>query len=184
MTVTNQPYVYCWTQKSTGMLYVGIRYSKTCHPQESTNVYIATHKIVREGVRQNPEDWSKQIVATGTKEDVIKLERSILRNLRGDPKCFNKNMKEHNPNFHGKSGSTKSYWSILSTEERSIRNLRGASKVDHSAKNVKRAQTMRLNGTFDQMRENISKSRSKEERSEAAKRGHLTRNSNRKHNDT
>jgi len=45
-----------------------------------------------------------------------------------------------------KSKSTTQQWAKLSKEERSARNKRLAAKIDHAAKNKKRAQTMRDRG--------------------------------------
>lgn len=146
MKHTNQPYVYCWSQNSTGFIYVGIRFAKDCYPDEPISSYIATQKDVVEGVTNNPYDWNKSIIAIGTKQEVIRLERAILRSLRGDKKCYNKNMKEHNSKFHGTKEGGKAYWQRLSPEDRSKRNKESAKKVDHHRKNVKRAETLKALG--------------------------------------
>jgi hypothetical protein len=69
------PYVYKWTHLPSLKWYVGVRTAKGCHPNDG---YICSSKVVKPMILQNPKQWIKTIVATGTVEDMVNLEYEIL----------------------------------------------------------------------------------------------------------
>ncbi len=94
---TYLPYVYRFTQVSTGKWYVGVRHRKGCHPNDGYN---SSSKVVRPLIESCSDDWIKEIVATGSKEAMIELEQFILEELNAaqDPMSFN--MHNSNGKFH------------------------------------------------------------------------------------
>lgn len=84
----NQCYVYKWCHKPTLMWYIGSRTAKGCHPFDG---YICSSKIVKPLILENPTEWSREIIAVGSKKEMIELEREILETVdaRNDPRSFN-----------------------------------------------------------------------------------------------
>ncbi len=83
------PYVYRFNQISTGMWYIGVRFAKGCHPDDGYN---SSSKTVRPLVESCPDEWLKEIIATGSKEAMVALERFILAELNAarNPMSFNR----------------------------------------------------------------------------------------------
>jgi hypothetical protein len=86
-------YLYKWTQKSTGMWYVGSRTSKNAHLNDG---YICSSKIVKPMIKENGQDWEKFILVIGDPVYIAKLEIEYLQNLNAasDPMSYN----QHNSN--------------------------------------------------------------------------------------
>jgi len=82
-------YVYKFTYLPNLMWYVGVRSSKGCHPNDG---YQSSSKIVKASVKANPELWKKEIIDTGTIEDMRQLEAEILQlvDAANDKRSFNK----------------------------------------------------------------------------------------------
>lgn len=72
------PYVYRLTDKLTGMRYIGSRYAKVCCPEDLGVEYFTTSKTVNPLFRADPDRFEKQIIVTGTKEYVIKVEHDLI----------------------------------------------------------------------------------------------------------
>jgi hypothetical protein len=68
-------FVYKWTQLSTGKWYIGSHTRKDAHPN---NGYICTSKIVKPMIKENPNDWVRIILETGSADDMVTLECEIL----------------------------------------------------------------------------------------------------------
>jgi hypothetical protein len=68
--------------------YVGSRTRKNCHPIDG---YICSSKRVKPMILENPSDWRREILATGTQEDMIFLETEILNlfDAKNDVRSFN-----------------------------------------------------------------------------------------------
>lgn len=81
-------YVYKWTHLPTMMWYVGSRTRKNCHPNDG---YICSSKVVEPMVIQNHSEWKREIIAIGTKEQMISLEVEILQlfDAKNDPRSYN-----------------------------------------------------------------------------------------------
>ena len=99
-------YVYRWTHLPTGCWYIGSRTAKGCHPNDG---YICSSKIVKPLVQHNPGQWARTILATGTAEQMRKLERDILVgcNAKKDVMSFNRNNADGMPSGGRKKGTVK-----------------------------------------------------------------------------
>lgn len=101
-------YVYKWTHLPTLNWYVGSRTSKHAHPDDG---YICSSKTVKASILSNVDDWRKEIIATGTAEEMYELESEILQttDARNDPRSYNK----HNNDFESSSytNATKNWQS-------------------------------------------------------------------------
>ena len=86
-------YVYKWVYKPNLNWYVGSRTAKNANLDDG---YICSSKIVKPLILENPDDWERSIVATGTKEEMRELESEVLTLLdaANDPRSYNK----HNQN--------------------------------------------------------------------------------------
>lgn len=97
-------YVYKWTHLPTLKWYVGSRTRKNCHPNEK---YICSSKIVKPLILANPNEWTREIIATGDPEEMSKLEGEILQTFdaKNDPRSFN----QHNNNgyFNSRDPDTR-----------------------------------------------------------------------------
>lgn len=68
-----EAFTYCWTDHKTGKLYVG------SHKGDPTDGYICSSKLMLQEYKIRPEDFSRQIIASGLFLDMRKLEEVILR---------------------------------------------------------------------------------------------------------
>jgi hypothetical protein len=88
------PFIYRWTQKSTGMWYIGSRTAIGCHPDDG---YICSSEIVRLAINAEPVDWYREILLIGEDPIEVRLEeRRILTelNARMDSLSYNKTNAE------------------------------------------------------------------------------------------
>ena len=79
-------FVYCWTDHKTKMLYVG------SHVGTLDDGYICSSKYMMEEYNKRPEDFTRQIVATGKEKDIRALETKILQscNAKMNEMFYNK----------------------------------------------------------------------------------------------
>lgn len=93
-------YVYKWTHIPTYAWYVGVRYGKGCNPDDG---YICSSKSVKPRILANPEEWRREILATGSVEEMRQLEREILELFfdKDDRRCLNRNGTFAPPVFTG-----------------------------------------------------------------------------------
>jgi hypothetical protein len=84
--MTYEAFVYCWTDTANQKLYVG------SHKGKIDDGYICSSKIMKEEYVKRPNDFVRQIVATGKLIDIRKLESKILQsvNARTDSNFYNK----------------------------------------------------------------------------------------------
>jgi hypothetical protein len=82
-------YVYKWTHIPTLKWYVGSRTATNCHPDDG---YICHSKDIKPLIVENSIEWSREIIATGTQQEMYELETTILSTLdaKNDPRSFNK----------------------------------------------------------------------------------------------
>jgi len=92
-----QAYLYRWTEKATGMWYIGSRYAKNSHPSDG---YICSSKIVKPMIIANPEGWEKQILVIGNPTDIRELEAKYLLSLSAASDLNSYNKHNGNKNFH------------------------------------------------------------------------------------
>lgn len=88
-------FVYKWTQISTGKWYIGSHTSKSAHSEDG---YICGSKIVKPMIKEYPEDWTRIILETGSKEEILILEHEIL-------KCLNAAQSEYSYNMSNGYGT-------------------------------------------------------------------------------
>lgn len=87
-------YVYKWTHIPSLRWYVGSRTAKGCHPEDG---YVCSNITLVEMIETKPHEWSREIIATGSKEEMYEFETTILEifDARHDPRSFN----GHNNDF-------------------------------------------------------------------------------------
>ena len=95
-------FIYKWTELSTGKWYIGARIAKRCNPNDG---YICSSRIVKPLINENPSNWKREILHTGSPEKMILLESSILHDL--DAKNNSKSYNMHNGD--GKFTTHKNY---------------------------------------------------------------------------
>ena len=81
-----ESFVYCWTDKKTNKLYIG------SHKGSIDDGYVCSSKYMLKEYNDRPNDFSRQIVATGNINDIRKLETKILKsaNARLDEMFYNR----------------------------------------------------------------------------------------------
>lgn len=67
-----EAFVYTWTNLETNQLYIG------SHKGTPDDGYVCSSKIMLEDYMKNRSAFSRQIVATGSHEDMIAFEHSLL----------------------------------------------------------------------------------------------------------
>lgn len=72
------PYVYRLTDKVTGKRYIGSRYAKSCSPDDLGVTYFTSSSIVSKLFKEDPSRFEKQILVTGDRDYVIRVEHSLL----------------------------------------------------------------------------------------------------------
>ena len=77
-------YVYKWTHIPTLKWYVG------SHSGRKKN-YICSSRIVKPLIHANPLEWQREIIAHGTLEEMVVLEKEILQlfDAMHDPRSYN-----------------------------------------------------------------------------------------------
>lgn len=83
------PFVYKWTEISTGMWYIGARFAQGCHPDDG---YICSSKVVKPKILSNPSDWVREILEIcENQESAQKRESEILLevNAAHNPQSYN-----------------------------------------------------------------------------------------------
>jgi hypothetical protein len=88
--LSNEAFVYCWTDTKTNKLYVG------SHKGTVDDGYISSSKYMLTEYKQRKEDFVRQIIAFGTDKEMRVFESKILNavNAAKDPLFYNK----HNDN--------------------------------------------------------------------------------------
>jgi hypothetical protein len=71
------------------MWYVGSRTAEGCYPEDG---YSCSSKTVKPLIEGLPNEWKREIIATGIKEEMLALEEEILMTVdaRSDPRSFNR----------------------------------------------------------------------------------------------
>lgn len=84
----HQPYVYIWRHTPSMKWYIGSRTAKKCHPEDG---YICSSKRVKPMIKANPHEWEREILATGTREEMLEYEFELLDmfDAKNDPRSFN-----------------------------------------------------------------------------------------------
>lgn len=87
-TITHTSFVYKWIHLPTGKWYIGCRTAKGCHPEDG---YITSSKLVKPLIKTNPKEWQREILHTGTPEEILNLEVSLLEEFdaKNNPLSYN-----------------------------------------------------------------------------------------------
>lgn len=95
----SEAFVYKWTDTTTEMWYIGY------HKGSIDDGYICSSKIVKPLIEANPGNWERTIIAHGTKQAMIDLERELLmeNNAKRNSNSYNK----HNGNGQALTGKPK-----------------------------------------------------------------------------
>lgn len=86
-------YVYCWTDKKTNMLYVGVKKGKF-----DAN-YITSSKTFNDEYQIRPIDFSREIIANCSWKEALSLEENILTHAEA----------ALSENFYNRSNGNKSF---------------------------------------------------------------------------
>lgn len=81
-----EAFVYCWTDRCNDKLYVG------SHRGSTEDGYVCSSKYMMEEYKKRPQDFTRQIVAQGTWNDIRHLEALILQSVdaKNDDHYYNK----------------------------------------------------------------------------------------------
>lgn len=87
-TITHTSFVYKWIHLPTGKWYIGSRTAKGCYPEDG---YISSSQLIKPLIKQNPTEWKREVIQTGSPEEMIKLETTLLESLdaKSNPMSFN-----------------------------------------------------------------------------------------------
>jgi hypothetical protein len=87
-TITHSSFVYKWIHLPTGKWYIGCRTAKGCHPNDG---YITSSKLVKTLINTNPEEWQREILHTGSPEEILSLEVALLKesDAKNNPLSYN-----------------------------------------------------------------------------------------------
>ncbi len=92
------PYLYKWTQLSTGMWYIGSKTQKGWGPSLHEK-YICSSKIVKPMILENRDDWVYEILVIGEASYIRKLETSYLLMLdaKNNSNSYNRSNASFDP---------------------------------------------------------------------------------------
>lgn len=85
-----KPYVYKVINKISKEFYYGSRTCKKCDPKESFDVYSTSNKLVSSLIKENQNLWEKEIIFTGSVDDVLFTELELIRKNKDDPLSLNR----------------------------------------------------------------------------------------------
>jgi hypothetical protein len=80
-----EAFVYCWSDMKTDMLYIGF------HKGSVDDGYICSSKYMMEEYKSRPNDFKRNIVASGSIDDMLSFESLLLKTLdaRNDSTMYN-----------------------------------------------------------------------------------------------
>jgi hypothetical protein len=84
-------FVYLWNYRPTGHYYIGSHWG---HPDDG---YICSSRLIKEHIAVNTAEWYREILATGSKESVRKIEQEIIEGVIDDPLCLNQTVGSNRP---------------------------------------------------------------------------------------
>jgi len=89
-------YVYKWVHMPTGKWYIGSRTRVGSHPDDG---YYCSSKTVKPLILANPDEWKREIIATGDPFEMRDLETKLLRdaNAKHDDNSFNQHNNDRSP---------------------------------------------------------------------------------------
>lgn len=117
-----EAFVYCWTDIKTNKLYVG------WHKGFTDDGYICSSKIMLEEYNKRPNDFKRQIIATGSPKDMVVFESAIL-------KAENVSVNEDYYNMHNGNGFYRLGKHTEETKRKISKSKTGIKRPDLSEKN-------------------------------------------------
>lgn len=87
-------FLYCWTDHKYNKLYIGV------HKGYENDGYICSSKLVKEQIDLRAHDFTRQIIANGNYEQMLKLETIILKTINAKHNCDFYNMHNGDGNFY------------------------------------------------------------------------------------
>ena len=95
-----EAFVYKWTHRPTGMWYIGSRTAKGCNPNDG---YICSSDTVKPMILADIDNWSRELLATGSPNDMRILEGRYLKKLNAanNPMSYNEHNNNGKFNFRG-----------------------------------------------------------------------------------
>ena len=81
-----EAFVYCWTDHATNMLYIGY------HTGREDDGYVCSSKYMMKEYNIRPGDFTRTIIAHGSREDMCAFEHKILKSVdaRNSEQFYNK----------------------------------------------------------------------------------------------
>ena len=99
-----ESFVYCWTDWATEKLYVGY------HKGSAHDGYVCSSKWMMAEYTRRPQDFTRQILATGSAEDMYKFETAILKSAKAKTNKYFYNLSENNPPPRGNTKTGRIPW--------------------------------------------------------------------------
>jgi hypothetical protein len=126
-------YVYKWTYKPTYKWYIGSRTAKGCNPDDG---YICSSKIVKPMIKSNPDEWIREIIATGKPEEMRELEAELLDlfDAKNDTRSFNMHNGDGKFTTAGKTHSDESRAKISAANKGKPHNEEHRAKISAANK--------------------------------------------------
>ncbi len=125
-----EAFLYCWTDKATNKLYVGV------HKGSHDDGYVCSSKYLLEEYRKRPTDFTRQIVADGEYTDLLKLETVILTSIDA----------AHDPLFYNRHNGDGQFWQgpLAEITKQRLRKPKGKKRGPNSPERNRRiSETMR-----------------------------------------
>jgi hypothetical protein len=144
-----QPFLYRWTHIPSKKWYIGSRTAKGCHINDS---YICSSKQVRPLIKNNPEEWKREILCIGEPDYIKELEIELLKlfEVPNNLDSFNKHI-----------GGGKFSGSFMRTPEileKMSKNLKGRIPWNKGLKGVQQAWNKGIPRT-EEVKKAVSKAR-------------------------
>ena len=110
-----EAFVYTWTDWKTNQLYIG------WHKGSVDDGYICSSKVMLEEYKKRPQDFTRQIVASGSSADMVNFEAVLLKGFDA----------KHNENFYNMHNGDGKFILFNHTQE-------SKDKISASKKGTKR----------------------------------------------
>lgn len=149
-----EAFVYCWTDHQTNKLYVGY------HKGTVDDGYICSSKIMLKEYENRPKDFTRQIISTGSSEEMRILECKILQSVKAHLNEDFYNQHNGNGKFVCLSHSEKSKQKISQSNK-------GSKRSEETKQKMREARSKQI--TTDETRRKQSESAKKRANSEDGK---------------
>lgn len=130
-----QAFIYKWTHIPTKKWYIGVHSKQGCHPDDG---YICSSKHVKPMILNSPSEWVREILYTGSPQEMLDLEKQILTELdaMNNPNSFN---------LHNGNGKFTTTGKVLSKNwvEKIKKGNTGKTRSEESKRNYKRASQLK-----------------------------------------